>query len=118
MDDEKKYETPKQPTAGEPGSAGATPQGILERGTEVYGEAEQAVSDAYDKTAQKVSQTYEQAKSYSTENPGKTILIALVIGVGLGLLLGASSNSRRSRTGRYAQPVVNALSELAQEYFR
>ena len=43
MDDEKKYETPKQPTAGEPGSAGATPQGILERGTEVYGEAEQAV---------------------------------------------------------------------------
>jgi ElaB/YqjD/DUF883 family membrane-anchored ribosome-binding protein len=116
MDDQKKYETPKQPTAGEPGSAGATPQSTLEHGAEVYGQAEQAVSDAYDKTAQKVSQTYEQAKSYSTENPGKTILIALGIGVGLGLLLGASS--RRSRTGRYAQPVVNALSDLAQEFFR
>jgi len=118
MDDEKKYETPKQPTAGEAGSAGATDQNILDRGAKVYGQAEQAVSDAYDKTAQTVSQTYEQAKSYSTENPGKTILIALGIGVGLGFLLGASSSSRRSRTGRYAQPVVNALSDLAQEYFR
>jgi ElaB/YqjD/DUF883 family membrane-anchored ribosome-binding protein len=96
MDDEKKYETPKQPTAGEPGSAGATPQGILERGAEVYGQAEQAVSDAYDKTAQAVSKTYDQAKSYSSENPGKAMLIASGIGVGLGFLLAATS--RRSRT--------------------
>jgi len=119
MEDEKnKYETPKEQMTGEAGSAGATAQNILDRGAKIYGQAEQAVSDAYDKTAQTVSQTYEQAKSYSTENPGKTILIALGIGVGLGFLLGASSSSRRSRTGRYAQPVVNALSDLAQEFFR
>ena len=111
-----KYETPKQQMVGEPGSASATAQGILERGAEVYGQAEQAVSDVYDKTAQAVSETYEQAKSYSTENPGKTILIALGIGVGLGFLLGASS--RHSRTGRFAQPVVNALSDIALEFFR
>ena len=117
MDIEKnKYETPKQQKVGEPGSASATAQSILDRGAEVYGQAEQAVSDVYDKTAQAVSETYEQAKSYSNENPGKTILIALGIGVGLGFLLGASS--RRSRTGRFAQPVVNALSDLALEYFR
>ena len=117
MDVEKnKYETPKQQMAGEPGSASATAQSILERGAEVYGQAEQAVSDVYDKTAQAVSETYEQAKSYSSENPGKTILIALGIGVGLGFLLGASS--RRSRTGRFAQPVVNALSDIALEFFR
>ena len=113
-----KYETPKGQTSGDAGSAGATAQNILDRGAKVYGQAEKAVSDAYDKTAQTVSQTYEQAKSYSTENPGKTILIALGIGVGLGFLLRASSSSRRSRTGRYAQPVVNALSDLAREYFR
>jgi len=100
----------------ESGSAGATAQGILERGTKVYGQAEQAVSDVYDKTTQKVNETYEQAKSYSTENPGKTILIALGIGVGLGLLLGASSG--RSRTGRIAQPVIHALSDIAAELFR
>jgi len=117
MDVEKnKYETPKQQKVGEPGSASATAQTMMERGAEVYGQAEQAVSDVYDKTAQTVSETYEQAKSYSTENPGKTILIALGIGVGLGFLLGASSH--RSRTSRYAQPVVNALSDIAQEYFR
>ena len=112
-----KYETPKQQTAGEPGSVDATAQqSILERGAEVYGQAEQAVSDAYDKTTQAVSETYGQTKSYSSENPGKTILIALGIGVGLGFLLGASS--RRSRTGRFAQPVVNALSDIALEFFR
>jgi ElaB/YqjD/DUF883 family membrane-anchored ribosome-binding protein len=117
MDAEKnKYETPKQQTKEKPGSPGATAQDILGRGAEVYGQAEQAVSDVYDKTAQAVSETYEKAKSYSNENPGKTILIALGIGVGLGFLLGASS--RRSRTGRFAQPVVNALSDIALEFFR
>ena len=116
--EENKYETLKGQTAGDTGCAGATAQNILDRGAKVYGQAEKAVGDAYDKTAQTVSQTYDQAKSYSTENPGKTILIAVGIGVGLGFLLGGSSSSRRSRTGRYAQPVVNALSDLAQEYFR
>lgn len=95
---------------------GAATQNILERGAEIYGEAEQTVSEVYDKTAQAVSETYEKAKSYSEGNPGKTVLVALGIGVGVGFLLGA--RSRRSRTGRFAQPVVNALSEIALELFR
>jgi hypothetical protein len=36
--------------------------------------------------------------------------------VALGFLLGASS--RRSRTGGFAQPVVNALSDIALQFFR
>jgi len=68
----------------------ATAKTLTERGSEVYGQAEQAASDAYDKTAQAVSETYDQAKNFSSENPGKTILFALGIGVGLGFLLGAS----------------------------
>jgi ElaB/YqjD/DUF883 family membrane-anchored ribosome-binding protein len=112
----KKYNTLKQETVGEPGSASAGVQSTLKRGTEAYGQAKEAVSDVYDKTAQAVSETYDKAKSYSSENPGKTILIALGIGVGLGFLLGASS--RRSRTGRFAQPVVNALSDIALGFFR
>lgn len=110
------YETSKQQLAGEPGSSvGAMAEKALERGAEVYEQAEKAGSEAYDKTAQAVSQTFEKAKSYSSENPGQTILIALGIGFGLGFILGASS--RRSRTGRFAQPVVNALSDLALEIF-
>ena len=112
----KKHETPKQQVAEEPDRASANAESIMERGAEVYAQAEQAVGDVYDKTAQTVSETYEQAKSYSSENPGKTILIALGIGVGLGFLLGASSS--QSRTGRFAKPVVNALSDIALEIFR
>jgi len=97
------YEIPKPQMAGEAGSDSATAQNILDRGSEAYAQVEKAVSDAYDKTARKVSETYDKAKSYSNENPNKTILIALGIGVGLGLLLGASS--RQSRTSRIAQPV-------------
>lgn len=115
--EQKKHEPWKEQAPGETGSTAASAEKILERGAEVYEKAEQAVGEAYDKTAQRVGETYEQAKAYSSENPGKTILIALGIGIGIGLLLSANS-SHRSRTGRYAQPVVNALSDIAQEFFR
>jgi len=111
-----KSETPKQQMVGEPCSVSATARGILERGAEAYGQAEKAVSDVYDKTAQAIGETYEQAKNYSRKNPDKAILIALGIGVGLGFLLGASS--RHSRTGRFARPAVNALSDIALQFFR
>ena len=111
-----KSEIPQQPMVGEPGSDSATAESILERGAEVHGQAEQAVSDVFNKTAQAVSETYKQAQSYHIKNPGKTILFALGIGVGLGFLLCASS--RPSRTGRFAKPVVNALSDIALEFFR
>jgi ElaB/YqjD/DUF883 family membrane-anchored ribosome-binding protein len=91
-----KTETPNQQMAGEPGSASAAAQSVLDHGAEVFGKAEQAVSDVYDKTARAVSKTYERARSYSSENPGTTLLVASGIGVGLGFLLGAIS--RRSRT--------------------
>jgi len=114
--EKKNYEAPEQKSEKESGSDSTADQTIFKRGAEAYGQAEQAVSDAYDKTSEKVSETYEKARSYSSDNPGKSILIALGIGVGLGFLLGASS--RRSRTGRLAQPVVNALSDIALEIFR
>lgn len=93
----------------------ADAQTILERGAEAYGQAEQAVGDVYDKTARAVSETYEQTRSYSSENPGKTILVALGVGVALGFFLGASS--RHSRSGRFARPVVNVLSDIAHGLF-
>lgn len=118
MDNEtNKYQTPKHHAAADSGSVSATAQNILDQGTEAYEKAEQAVGEVYDKTTQKVKETYGKAKSYSAENPDKTILIALGIGIGIGLLLSASA-SHRSRTGRIAQPVVNALSEIAHEFFR
>lgn len=113
--DANKNKTPQEQKSGELGSAGATVESTLERGAEVYGQAKEAVNDVYAKTAQAVSETYEKAKSYSTENPGKAMLIGLGVGVGLGFLLGA--NTHQSRASRFARPVVNALSEIAREFF-
>jgi len=112
----KKNETHKGQMPVEHDGAGADAQSMLEHGEEVYDRAEQAVTDAYDKTAQAVGQTYEQVRNYSGDNPGKTILVTLGIGFGLGLLLGVSS--RRPRTRGFAQPVVNALSDIASALFR
>ncbi|RPJ04108.1 MAG: hypothetical protein EHM37_23720 [Deltaproteobacteria bacterium] len=111
-----KCDTPKQQNAGEPGSDSAAGQSPPNRGAEVRGQAGPAASDVYDKTAQVMSKTYEQVKSYTRKNPDKAILVVLGIGVGLGFLLGASS--RRTRTGRFAKPVVHALSDIALEFLR
>jgi len=113
----KKHETPKQQTTEEPGSDSADDQSTLEHGAEVRERAQEAVSEVYDKTARTVSETYEYVKRYGSKNPGKTMLIALGIGVGLGYFLGASSR-RSGATGRFARPVVNALSDVALEFFR
>ena len=110
--DMNKYETAKQQMEGLSRSAGATAQNILEQGTEAYGQAQKAVSDVYDKTASSVNEAYTKVKSYSTKNPGKTILVTL----GLGIILGAfSSHFYRSRTSRYNGPVVKALSDMVHK---
>ncbi len=83
---------------------------------EAYDKIAPTAQQAYDKTAQAVNETYQHSKQYSAENPGKTILIALGIGVGIGFIWG--SNTHHSRGGRYARPIVNAVSDVAMEFFR
>jgi ElaB/YqjD/DUF883 family membrane-anchored ribosome-binding protein len=87
---------------------------FLKTGAEVYAQTEQAVTEAYDKTAKAAGETYEQAKSFGRENPEKLALIAFGVGVGVGLLLG----SRRSRSGRYVQPLVDAAYDIAVAFLR
>jgi len=89
---------------------------IIEEGAEAYKEAEKTASEMYNKTTKKLNETYEKAKIYNRENPGTTILVALGIGVGIGLLL--ANNNYRPRTKRIARPVINALSDIAAEFFR
>lgn len=109
-------ESSEQQMAGETSPDSSAAESVLERGAEAYGQAEKAVGDVYEKTAQAVGETYEQVKTYSSKNPGKSLLIALGIGAGVGFILGAST--RRSRTGRLAKPVVHALSDIALEFLR
>lgn len=90
---------------------------VQEQAQDVYGKTKRAVSEAYEKTSREVSGRYDQMMEYSREHPGQTTLIALGTGLGVGLLLG-SVTTRQSRPSRYAQPIVNALSDVAREYFR
>jgi ElaB/YqjD/DUF883 family membrane-anchored ribosome-binding protein len=89
---------------------------LRDRATEVYDQTKKTVNEAYDKTAQAVSSTYDQAMTFGREHPGQLTLIAFGAGIGVGVLL-ASGGSRR-RTGRYAEPAINALSDIALEFFR
>lgn len=86
-----------------------------DRAEKMYDEAREKMSHAYDRTSEAVSGTYDQAMSYAKENPGRTALIALGIGVGLGMLL---ASGRRSRVRRFGEPIVNAVSDIALEMIR
>ena len=90
---------------------------IKERGAEFADKAKQTVTEAYDKTSRTLNEGYGQAIDYGRDNPGKTVLIAFGVGLGVGVLL-SNSLSPRSRAGRIVPPVMNALSDIAAQLFR
>jgi ElaB/YqjD/DUF883 family membrane-anchored ribosome-binding protein len=110
--------SPNNPTAGSEFRNRAAEAGsqLRDRATEAYDQTKKAVNEAYDKTAQAVSSTYDQAMTFGREHPGQLTLIAFGAGIGVGLLL--ASGGPRRRTSRYAEPAINALSEIALEFFR
>jgi len=91
---------------------------VEERGAEVLEQARQKVSEAYDQTTKNVTEQYEKAIDYGRENPGTTVLIALGIGVGLGVLLAGGFSNSRSRRSRLVEPVLDSVSTLARALFR
>jgi ElaB/YqjD/DUF883 family membrane-anchored ribosome-binding protein len=114
------------PSTGQSSPTAATAQRAREessnfgnRSSEVMDQTKQAVTQAYDKTAETLTHTYSQAMDYGRENPGKLTLIAFGAGIGIGLLLaGGFSGGRNNRTSRIAEPAIDALSRIALEFFR
>ena len=111
-------------TSGTPGHASTAPQRAREAASEVSNQVQQAydqtvkvVSDAYGKTSDAISKTYDQTMTYGRDNPGKLTLIAFGAGIGIGVLLASGFGGRRSNA-RYTEPIVNALSQVALEFFR
>ena len=76
-----------------------------------------AVGEAYDKTSEVLTNTYDQTMTYGRDNPGKLTLIAFGAGIGIGVLLASGFGGRRS-SNRYTEPIVNALSQAALAFFR
>jgi ElaB/YqjD/DUF883 family membrane-anchored ribosome-binding protein len=84
---------------------------------EMMDQARQTLSDAYDRTSRTLNASYDQAMDYGREHPGQLTLIAFGAGIAVGLLLASGFNSR-SRSSRIVPPIMNALTEIAQEVFR
>jgi ElaB/YqjD/DUF883 family membrane-anchored ribosome-binding protein len=106
-----------QSTSGEPSSARELGAEIRERGGEVMDQARQTVTGAYDRASRGVTETWGQAMGYSRENPAMATLIAFGLGVGVGVFLAGGFHTR-SRSRRLVPPVMNALSEIADEFLR
>jgi len=88
-----------------------------ERGAELVGEARETVNQAYQRASESMSKSLDQAIGYGKENPGKATLIAFGAGIGVGFII-ASNFSGRSRSRRMVPPVMNAISQIAKEFFR
>lgn len=96
--------------------ASATYREAEGRVSEAVNQASQVASDAWNRASNTVSNTYEHTLDYGRDNPGRVILVAFGAGVAVGLLL-ANSAPSRSRGRRIVPPVINALSEIAREFF-
>ncbi|MFN7927924.1 MAG: hypothetical protein U0Y68_08245 [Blastocatellia bacterium] len=113
--------TPKPPSQGGQQQASERRENWGRTGEreEMMDQAKQTVNEAYQRASRTVNETLDQAKEYGRENPGTTMAVAFGVGVGVGLLLASGvMGTGRSRSQRIVPPVMNALSEIASEFFR
>jgi ElaB/YqjD/DUF883 family membrane-anchored ribosome-binding protein len=87
---------------------------LNDRSAEFYDQTKKTISDTYNKTAEALNKSYDQAMAYGRDNPGKVMLMALGGGLVLGLLLAG----RNRRSGFNVEPVVNTLSQMFSDVFR
>src|SRR5258706_7874017 len=117
--------TTGQSSTGGSGHASTAPQRAREIASDVssgvqtaYDQTVKAVGEAYEKTSEVLTNTYDQTMTYGRENPGKLTMIAFGAGIGIGVLLASGFGGGRSRNSRFAEPIVSALSQVALEMFR
>jgi ElaB/YqjD/DUF883 family membrane-anchored ribosome-binding protein len=106
------------------GSAPQRAKQAAEKASDILGKGTEAVNQAYTQATETLNDTVQQAVtygkqavSYGRENPGTAALIAFGAGIGLGILIGSSLNSR-SKTTRIINPIMGALTDIAAEIFR
>ncbi len=112
-------------SVGGSGHASTAPQRAREIASDVssgvqtaYDQTVKAVGEAYEKTSEVLTNTYDQTMTYGRENPGKLTMIAFGAGIGIGVLLASGLGGGRNRNSRFAEPIVTALSQVALELFR
>jgi ElaB/YqjD/DUF883 family membrane-anchored ribosome-binding protein len=105
---------------GQTGQTRQTAQRSKERVSEMADQARDTINQAYTRASRGMNDTWDQAMGYSREHPATATLIAFGAGVGIGLFLAGSMGGfqSRSRTRRIVPPVMDAISEIAREFFR
>jgi len=103
---------------------GSAPQRARQKASDILGKGTDAVNQAYTQATETLNDTVQQAVeygkqavTYGRENPGTAALIAFGAGIGIGILIGSSLNSR-SRTTRIINPIMGALTDIAGQIFR
>jgi ElaB/YqjD/DUF883 family membrane-anchored ribosome-binding protein len=82
--------------------------------SDTYGKTKEVASDTYGKTKEVASDTYDRARAFARDNPGKAALIAMGVGVGLGMFL----CSRQSSASGSTHGLVDTLSDVARAFLR
>jgi ElaB/YqjD/DUF883 family membrane-anchored ribosome-binding protein len=105
---------------GQTGQSGQTAQRAKERVSEMADQARDTINQAYTRASRGMNDTWDQAMDYSKDHPATAALVAFGAGVGIGLFIAGSLGGfqSRSRTSRIVPPVMNAISEIAREFFR
>lgn len=98
-------------------AASAAREKFDERGAEMIDQAKRKAGQVYNQASKSLNEQYGRVINYGRENPGKATLIAFGVGMGVGLILTSSFNMR-SRRSRLVEPVMNALSALANGLVR
>ncbi len=93
-------------------------EGFLEELTDegTMGRAREAVEAMASRVAEGAQEGYDRMEEMVFERPGQSLLVAfgvgLIAGVGLSMLLGSSSNSKRSHSDAIGRQLIDALQRM------
>jgi ElaB/YqjD/DUF883 family membrane-anchored ribosome-binding protein len=101
---------------GQSGQMGQAAHRAKERVSDMAGQAR----DTINRASRGMNETWDQAMVYSKDHPATATLVAFGAGVGVGLCLAGTFGGfqSRSRAHRMVPPIMNALSDIAREFFR
>lgn len=105
---------------GQAGQAGQAAQKAKERVSDMAGQARETINHADSRASRGMNETWDQAMVYSKDHPATATLVAFGAGLGIGLCIAGTFGGlqSRSRARRIVPPIMNALSDIAREFFR
>lgn len=112
-----RFDTSVRDTEAAVRAAEDTAEDLKARVTEKVNQAKEKLTDVYEKSSDAATRYYSRAMDYSRENPRTATLVALGAGIGVGMLVGASMGSGRTRGYRRMFPSILAVADAVLDVF-